>query len=297
MGATQGEPEFNQARAEVFEALGHPVRIRLLQTLERGPVGFAELKKAVGIDSSGHLSFHLGKLEGLLRTDQDGRYSLTDEGREALRIISATREEGSGGIVVRVPRLPSRNAALAALVVGLLVMASLAVYQQQQIDGLNQSITAQQAGTVSINGTRYSYLDIPWQSLDFPATIHFDGVTFSLTGPPSAGTFSISPPNETVSITAVSSGQPGVPLQQGNLTGTLVSVRIYPVWGRIQVTFADGRQETYGMAGATTNQTGVVYFSTQPMPNPWLSLHTGPQAGVFWNLTAGSVELLVSVGT
>ena len=268
--------------------MGHPVRIRVLQTLEREPMGFAELKKAVGIESSGHLSFHLRKLEGLLKAGQDGGYSLTDEGREALRVISVTKDEGEGGIKVRTPRTSARSIAIVVLVVGMLLMASFAVYQQQQIGALSRSIASQQVGTVVINGTRFSYLDIPMQSLNLPTTIRFNGVTFNLTGPQLSGTFS---------FVVVSNLQQGGTFLQANQTGQPVTVRIFPLGANVNVKFADGQQESYSMANALGNQTGVVYVSLQPSANPWLTHHMGPQAGVYWNSTTDSVELLVSAGT
>lgn len=282
MASDQGEPEFNRARAELFEALGHPVRIKILQTLERESLGFAELKKAVGIESSGHLSFHLGKLEGLVKAGPDGDYALADEGREALRMISVTRNEGKGSVKVSTPRLASRNIAIVALVVGVLLLASFAAYQQQQIGSLNRSITSQQVGSIVINGTRYSYLDIPLQSLNLPASILFNGVTFNLTAAPFGGT---------VYFTAVSTAG------QGNQTGQPVTVRIFSLGTNVQVKFADGQQENYNLASTWRNQTGVVYFSLQLANNPWFTHHTDPQAGVYWNSTSGYVELLVSMGT
>lgn len=50
-------------------------------------MGFSELKRKVGIESSGHLMFHLGKLDGLVKTTLEGNYALTDDGREALRLL------------------------------------------------------------------------------------------------------------------------------------------------------------------------------------------------------------------
>jgi Sec-independent protein secretion pathway component TatC/DNA-binding transcriptional ArsR family regulator len=87
------DSDFNEARAEVFEAIGHSTRIRILQALSERPLTFSELKKAVGIESSGHLEFHLRKLVHLIRTDQTGAYVLTDDGREAVRIIQSLRSE------------------------------------------------------------------------------------------------------------------------------------------------------------------------------------------------------------
>jgi DNA-binding transcriptional ArsR family regulator len=85
---------FDRSRAELFEALGHPVRIRILHTLAVEPMGFSELKRSLGIESSGHLQFHLGRLDGLVRLLPDGRYTLTDDGREALLVVGKPETMG-----------------------------------------------------------------------------------------------------------------------------------------------------------------------------------------------------------
>jgi DNA-binding HxlR family transcriptional regulator len=84
--------EFDLREAELFEALGHPIRIGILQMLNENPLGFSELKRKIGIDSSGHLTFHLSKLIGLVKTDSEGKYCLTDNGREALRVTRIAGE-------------------------------------------------------------------------------------------------------------------------------------------------------------------------------------------------------------
>ena len=71
-------------QAEVFDALGHPTRVVILKALSEGPEGFAELKKKTGIESSGHLLHHLNKLDGLVKTDEYGKYCLSDQGKDAL---------------------------------------------------------------------------------------------------------------------------------------------------------------------------------------------------------------------
>ncbi|MGA1976067.1 MAG: winged helix-turn-helix domain-containing protein [Conexivisphaerales archaeon] len=43
--------DFDKSRAELFEALGHPIRIKILHALQDGPLGFADLKRKVGIES------------------------------------------------------------------------------------------------------------------------------------------------------------------------------------------------------------------------------------------------------
>jgi hypothetical protein len=88
------DSRFDSERAELFEALGHETRIRILQILSKSPSSFSELKKGVKIESSGNLSFHLGKLGNLIRTDSNGDYLLTDDGQEAVRVIDTSIECG-----------------------------------------------------------------------------------------------------------------------------------------------------------------------------------------------------------
>jgi len=94
MHQEKDEDNFDSSRAELFEALGHPTRVRILRALGSRPMSFSELKREIGIDSGGHLQFHLGKLSRLITTDQFGNYKLTDEGQEALRVAqTALRTE------------------------------------------------------------------------------------------------------------------------------------------------------------------------------------------------------------
>ena len=94
MSSGENKEGFNKARAELFDALGHPTRIKILQALEESPLSFTELRKKANIDSNGLLSFHLGKLGDLIKTVDGGNYALTADGKEALRIVSliAVRE-------------------------------------------------------------------------------------------------------------------------------------------------------------------------------------------------------------
>ncbi|HVO86027.1 MAG TPA: helix-turn-helix domain-containing protein [Candidatus Eisenbacteria bacterium] len=73
--------------AELFEAISHPVRIRILKILEKQPASFASLKRQLGIESSGNLDYHLKKLTQLIAVRENGLYGLTDAGKEALLSI------------------------------------------------------------------------------------------------------------------------------------------------------------------------------------------------------------------
>ena len=84
LGKDNGSQDVETNKAELFEAISHPVRIKILEALNEKPMGFAELGRAVGIESGGHLSFHLTKLRHLVRTNSQGDYVLSAEGKDAL---------------------------------------------------------------------------------------------------------------------------------------------------------------------------------------------------------------------
>lgn len=92
------EAEDDKQRAEVFDALGHPTRIAILKALSADSMGFADLKKAVGIDSSGHLQHHLNKLNGLIKTDEYGKYCLSDQGKDALFTVQTVEKAAGSGL-------------------------------------------------------------------------------------------------------------------------------------------------------------------------------------------------------
>jgi hypothetical protein len=74
--------------AELFDAIAHPMRIKILKILEKEPATFATLKRQLNLDSSGNLDHHLKKL-GSLITVQNGMYTLADAGKQALASVSA----------------------------------------------------------------------------------------------------------------------------------------------------------------------------------------------------------------
>lgn len=72
----------SEVKAELFKALAHPARVRVLEVLTDGERSVGELQPLVGIESS-HLSQQLGVLRraGLVTTRRDGssvHYALRD---------------------------------------------------------------------------------------------------------------------------------------------------------------------------------------------------------------------------
>jgi len=72
----------SEVKAELFKALGHPARIRVLELLSDGEHSVSDMQPHVGIESS-HLSQQLGVLRraGLVTTRKEGAsviYALAD---------------------------------------------------------------------------------------------------------------------------------------------------------------------------------------------------------------------------
>jgi DNA-binding HxlR family transcriptional regulator len=108
--------------AELFEAISHPERIKILKILRKQPSGFASLKRQLDIESSGNLDFHLKKLGQLVTVREDGLYGLTDAGKEAILSIEAiemwTEMEKRK---IKMPRMPKE-----AFFLGLLELCTTA---------------------------------------------------------------------------------------------------------------------------------------------------------------------------
>jgi len=141
--------DFNAAKAELFEAISHPLRIKILQVLNEKPMGFAELGRAVGIGSAGHLSFHLTKLRYLVKQNLEGDYALTDDGREALWSVNAL-EQANERIAVKVGQVSLKHRSwlrptLGIVVVVLLVLGGVSLYQQQEYASQQQELASQQS--------------------------------------------------------------------------------------------------------------------------------------------------------
>src|SRR4051794_39917131 len=98
-----GQPPIFALKAEFFRALGHPVRIRLLQLLRDGERTVGALQAALALDSSG-VSQQLAALrkQGLVEARRDGTnvyYRVKDRRTLELlelakQIIAANLEEG-----------------------------------------------------------------------------------------------------------------------------------------------------------------------------------------------------------
>jgi DNA-binding HxlR family transcriptional regulator len=146
--------ESDRQRAEIFDALGHPTRILILKVLSEGSLGFADLKKKTAIESSGHLQHHLTKLNGLIKTDEYGKYGLSEQGKDALLTVQTVENLSPRSNVKEKARRRRFGHVLGLKSVAFLLMALLiassavAVYEYYQITILT--------GKASLNGVSSS---------------------------------------------------------------------------------------------------------------------------------------------
>jgi hypothetical protein len=64
----------------------------ILKTLSEESMGFVDLRKRMGIESGGHLQHHLNKLNGLIKTDEHGKYCLSDPRKDALLTVQTVEK-------------------------------------------------------------------------------------------------------------------------------------------------------------------------------------------------------------
>jgi len=80
----------------MLESLANPIRRAIVGfAFSSGPVSYSAILKMNFVDSSSKLSFHLQKLQtdNLLAKAEGGAYVLTDEGRQAWRVVRALGDE------------------------------------------------------------------------------------------------------------------------------------------------------------------------------------------------------------
>ena len=92
LGATGAQPGLQG----MLESLANPIRRAIVGfVFSSGPVSYSAILKMNFVDSSSKLSFHLQKLQTdrLLAKAEGGSYVLTDEGRQAWRVVRALGDE------------------------------------------------------------------------------------------------------------------------------------------------------------------------------------------------------------
>jgi DNA-binding transcriptional ArsR family regulator len=118
----------NSGLASLYKILKDETRKRVIILLhEKESLSYTDLTKALGITSTGKMNYHLKILDDLLTKTEDGKYTLTETGKLAARLLQEFPEKSQSQIEAPLPRALFVGAGLlsavyAVLVVGLYFM-------------------------------------------------------------------------------------------------------------------------------------------------------------------------------
>ena len=128
------EAENESLEESIFKTLSNQKRRDILRFIgENKQVSFTEIKKAVEIEDSSSVSYHLNSLQTLI-TQKDEKYSLSELGQEAYNLIVKTNAYTSINLVVRYIRRQ-----LSELIIANAVLWAAAILAVAELEGpLNQ---------------------------------------------------------------------------------------------------------------------------------------------------------------
>ena len=259
-------------------------------------MGFAELKRDSGIESNGLLAFHVGKLEGLVQQNSEGSYELTDEGREALRIIDASKSSEKNRTSLRgqkrIVHIERRKLIYAALLVVLLILASIIIVQQEELSSANSFLGP---STVIIGGSRYWVLTESLENLVPNKSFYVDGVNFTTVSPLSPNL----PLNTHVDIENWTMYTiPGSANSENSSRVVLPIPEVAVNFGNGHIEYWNNFTETLNpVINPVTNITLDVTVSFHGIPSSiWISQHNDPRAGIEYDPSAGTISFCVRVG-
>jgi len=128
----------------IFAALKHPVRRRILLLLDvKGEVSFTDIQKAVDVEDTGLMSYHLKELALLVSQSARGKYRLSEIGKTSVALLKKVEEtrDVSGMVRKELGRLVEKVIYfLVTITIPCLVALSVDVYASVQLvrsmDGL-----------------------------------------------------------------------------------------------------------------------------------------------------------------
>jgi DNA-binding transcriptional ArsR family regulator len=128
----------------MFSSLRHPARRKILRMLSEKAMTFSQMLKELSIPSS-HLTYHLENLGELVIKENDGKYRLSSFGKASVSMMRGA-EEVPNSHSKRFMALPLRwKSFYAALIIGVLLLASLAYVQYVSLNSLSSDYGRLQA--------------------------------------------------------------------------------------------------------------------------------------------------------
>ena len=149
--------------ASYLKSLSHKKRLEIVLALKDGPKTFSEIMKMSNIKSGSELTFHLGKLIGIVEKGSDGRYRLTGRGLMLIKLLDDI--EGSNGLVdppesKEIPLLITINIILASIS---LILTCYGLYRGYDLPIIAHALTSiailATSTTIIIYLKRYSIIN------------------------------------------------------------------------------------------------------------------------------------------
>ncbi len=112
----------------MFSSLKHPARRKILRVLENKPLAFSEMLELLGISSS-NLTYHLENLGELVSKDENGVYRLSTFGHASVSTMKIVEEAPPVQSKKGNPTIRRLRLITGALLIGLIILASIAVIQ------------------------------------------------------------------------------------------------------------------------------------------------------------------------
>ena len=124
----------------MFSSLKHPARRKILRMLSEKALSFSELLEAIEVSSS-HLTYHLESLGELISKTQAGEYKLSTFGEAAVNTMRIVEDAPAVQSQNRKNRSLRWKPILAALIIGIILVASFSVLQYNTQNQLSAEFT------------------------------------------------------------------------------------------------------------------------------------------------------------
>ena len=130
------EAQNESLEESIFKTLSNQKRRDILRLIgENKQITFTEIKKAVQIEDSSSLSYHLNSLQMLISQKKE-KYGLSELGKDAYNLIVKTNAFTSTNVIVNFLRKQ-----LSALIIANAILWAIAIFAVTEFEGLLNQMT------------------------------------------------------------------------------------------------------------------------------------------------------------
>ncbi len=168
----------------MFTSLKHPVRRKILRMLANKPMTFMEIVENLGVSTS-HLTYHLESLGELVSKMDNSQYKLSTFGLATVSAMNSVEEAPQTEIKRRIKLNFKWKAIFGALLIAVVLLASMSAFQlmsvnqlstsQQSLSAQNQQLMSWGMGSDKVAGylKNVSQIDVRNYTIDLTNTITY----------------------------------------------------------------------------------------------------------------------------